>query len=938
MGQFSHDGVIYEEMADGQVRVVGYDSAPSAATYGPPPTPKQPTPQTPTQQAIDEARLDKLRQPDKPNLPTGYEMGPDGKARLIDGLPPPRNAQGTRAIPQNVASDTEGKVSAFNDLDRALRTFDDKFSGPGSGIESAVQGWLGTGTPGQRDWWADFRRTDNITRNALFGASLSGGEKAAYAATTITPDMTPGEIRRNLQRRMELARSVLERHSRFLRANGYEPEAIDALLGNMPQPGQPASTEHLDQSQVAPGAANAPGGGNPGGNPMSPDQQAAYDAFWKVNPNATPDQLRSFGHSIGFEFQNAEDVVAAKKQGRGVAPGSAARAGVNPDVQQRIESEIQNTGSLRQFGRGMANTVMFGLDDEFKAGVDALGGSLRGEGSFGDLYGRNVAVERGVQDRMGGAYTAGQLVGALAVPLGIGARGAAQMAYAGAIGGAAYGFGSAEGNPLQRAPNALLGGVTGAAVGAGLGYAGNALTQRAASRAVPETVEAADAAGRLGIQPMPADVGGPATRLATAGTAQTMLGAGPIVRGSQRAIDQAAAARGRIAEQAGGKLPIDEAGEAVRKGGENWIKTTSARASRLYDKAEQATNGVTIQPANAIAAIDQHIADLGQANGLGDPLIKELQKVRSALENGISVTGLRQARTMLGGLAQSDALRGTNANRIFREVLNAASQDIQAGLAAQGKGGAARMLRTADKFWAERVEHIDSVLEPIIGKGKSGEDILRAVEGMAQGNRGGITRLSRLLSSLPADEAGHVRATLIDRLGRATKDNGETDAFSAARFVTQWGQMSPKAKAVLFGNSATRQGLDDLAKVAGQMKAADRYRNFSNTGGAVVNVGSAAAAGAGIASGQVLPVIAAAALNYATGRLLASPAFTRALVRIARTRANPQQALGMLSRVGTNDPAVRGELQSLIQRVANDNLGQSGRVAASPDQRPEQEK
>jgi hypothetical protein len=182
---------------------------------------------------------------DKPNLPTGYVMGPDGKAHLIDGLPQPKAAQGY-AIPQAAASDLEGKVSAFSDLARAVNSFKDDFSGPGSKLESMAQGVLGVGTPGQRDWWADFSRTDNITRNAIFGASLSEGEKAAYEATTVTPNMKPAEIKRNLERRLQIARKVLSRKKDFLLANGYNPQAVDALLNGVDLNAAPETADPVD--------------------------------------------------------------------------------------------------------------------------------------------------------------------------------------------------------------------------------------------------------------------------------------------------------------------------------------------------------------------------------------------------------------------------------------------------------------------------------------------------------------------------------------------------------------------------------------------------------------------------------------------------------------------------------------------------------------------
>jgi hypothetical protein len=93
---------------------------------------------------------------------------------------------------------------------------------------------------------------------------------------------------------------------------------------------------------------------------------------------------------------------------------------------------------------GAADSLTFGGLDELGAGVDALGGALSGQGSFGDLYGQNVETNRAYQDFLQKehpyAYGGGQLAGGLAIPFGAGATGIRGFATAGALQGGAYGF------------------------------------------------------------------------------------------------------------------------------------------------------------------------------------------------------------------------------------------------------------------------------------------------------------------------------------------------------------------------------------------------------------------------------------------------------------------------------------------------------------------
>ncbi|MDO2083462.1 hypothetical protein Q2433_26170, partial [Escherichia coli] len=93
-------------------------------------------------------------------------------------------------------------------------------------------------------------------------------------------------------------------------------------------------------------------------------------------------------------------------------------------------------------------------------------------------------------------------------------------------------------------------------------------------------------------------------------------------------------------------------------------------------------------------------------------------------------------------------------------------------------------------------------LEPVIGKGKSGEAVLGAVEQMAQGKGKGVQNLMKLMRSVDKEELSDIQATIIDRMGKSTagSQNAEGSAYSASTFLTNWNKMSGKGKAALFPN------------------------------------------------------------------------------------------------------------------------------------------
>src|SRR5690606_34435241 len=132
--------------------------------------------------------------------------------------------------------------------------------------------------------------------------------------------------------------------------------------------------------------------------------------------------------------------------------------------------------------------------------------------------------------------------------------------------------------------------------------------------------------------------------------------------------------------------------------------------------------------------------------------------------------------------------------------------------AAAGKTEAAQAWTAASAEARKRLQVIDNVLAPIIGKRgdapRSGEQIMKAIDGLSRTNN---ARLAQFIKALPAEESAAVRATVIGRLG--TKNAEGTD-FTLGQFLSQWEKMTPGAKRTMFGGELT-EALDKLATVAG---------------------------------------------------------------------------------------------------------------------------
>lgn len=665
---------------------------------------------------------------------------------------------------------------------------------------------------------------------------------------------------------------------------------------------------------------------------------------------STPDELKAVAAKYGYVFPDdtkLAQVFDALKNG-------ASFGGANPAEYATDISDVRGQGGVGEgadaFARGVSGTL--GLDDE----IGAIYDSVTGDKPFAENLARNRAIRDFDEDNNFWSRLSGELLGGAALPSNVQgvARKAGQLAIREGLGreaaeraaryaaarqlgvegagyGAAYGAGSTDGNIGDRALGAVAGAGVGGLGGLGIGSVGaavgNRLAQRA-GRALTDGQEVMQAAERQGIDVLPADVGGPTTRRLTSAAAQAPLSASPVINAAQRVIEQGKAARDRIAAAVGQSANVEEAGEAAGRGARSFIRSSRDRIGRIYDKAAELSGDVRIPLNNAKTVLDEQIARLREVPG-GAQGLQEAEAMRAAIDGEFTVQGVRDMRTQL---FVSPEFRGTPVERRMKQVIDAASADIEDGLIAAGKEDAARAFSQADRQWRDRIQTISRVIEPIIGKSedkaRSGEEIIAALNRAARGN---AQRLRQFIGALPEDEASMVRASFINELGRAAPgaQDATGEAFSLAKFLTDWNKLGDGAKSVLFTGEA-RAALNDLAKVAEGTKAAQGYANRSNTSGGIWgNLGV-------LAGGASLSPTAAAvggAAQLLGGRLLASPRFARWLAKAPR-KPNAAAEVAHIRRLGAiarSEPAIANELfglEDMLLRAANDNLG---RAAASSE-------
>lgn len=405
----------------------------------------------------------------------------------------------------------------------------------------------------------------------------------------------------------------------------------------------------------------------------------------------------------------------------------------------------------------------------------------------------------------------------------------------------------------------------------------------------PEGLRVAEAAERVGVEPMAADIGGPMTRRLTATAAQSPLSAAAVGKASERARESAAAVATRIARDAGEVSDAAGAGEALQRGARAFQIRTQQEAQRLYDAALKSVKPDTpVVIDNTIDAMMRTEIRLDEtpeiARILQSPQLRRMAGalVRDAESGAIPLDAARRLRTEIGKMLQKPVLE-SDINRADVEAVYAAlSQDIERAVEVAAKTGAAPenapvLLNRANSYYRARKERIEGALTAVLGKDgeMSPEQAWRNINRMASQTGGDVRKLQAVLKSLPAEDRGVVRATIIDRLGKATpgQQDAAGDAFSISSWGTNWNRLSPRAKDVLFGgpDSQLRRDLDDLATVVVDgMKEAQKYANVSNTGSVVSTVGTLA-----VTAVEPLTGLGLAAAQFTNGRLLSSPRYVR---------------------------------------------------------------
>lgn len=891
------------------------------------------------------------------SLPQGWEYGDDGVPRPVPGLPsgftdPPKDktakdaeAKATEELsagyyaralnahalygegiaPRDLASQTGADIlshSAVNTLSsparRAAQNYADDFiraklrkeSGAVIAAEE-MQREYETYFPVPGDEAPDLERKRKLREQAIEGLRVQagpaadqikivGGEKVGGG--TVLP-ATPGSLGEG--GRLEAGRIAL-------------PDAPTTdINGNIIPPGANPQDIVFGDPGTPPGAKKL--------------ETELGDAF-KAGQIRSPDDLDDW--FVGFNKRNPgtnyvpgdldRKKLFADLQ-KGILPVvNTPQYGLTPEEQAKVDAIVKDTGTGGAIREGVGDTITLGAKGELRAGVDAIGGAIRGEGALADLYDSNLkvenAAEQGVASEHPWAYHGSQLASGLLLPFGA-ARSPLELAKVGGALSGVYGFNSGNGI-ADRLERGGLGVAVGAPLSALTGFAGNQIAARYGTQLPDGALASAAAAERVRIsEPM---YDGNLSAINKAGRLEADPSMAPIIQqGFANTAEDIGAGVSRLSRGGSGQ-ERGPAGEMVRQAAKDIVEADKEASKAAYSAAEAIDGDPAIDLSGMRTKLDDEIERLSRTPGTNEESIRILQRYRRDIDQPLPLSAVRDMRTAIRDNVNDKGLTATSAqrraDRRMLSIIEGTNDDIQRGLSKEGWDA----WKEADALYAGQKQFVKDALVPFVGKDfdqLSGEAIFDRVKSAANSNGRALASLHRRLGP---DQSRDIAATFAETLGR----RGPDDEFSTALFISQARKLSPSARETLFGPSGA-DSFDNLLRLGRRLERAKSQVNTSKTArpvtaairqkanqiiatlltGGGLMTGGPVGGGAGLVAGGVL-MATGAARRAMSARALMNPRVSKWLLDGTNITSEIELRSwsARLGRIAAREPAISGEL------------------------------
>lgn len=387
-----------------------------------------------------------------------------------------------------------------------------------------------------------------------------------------------------------------------------------------------------------------------------------------------------------------------------------------------------------------------------------------------------------------------------------------------------------------------------------------------------------------------------------------VAGGSPIVRSAKNVQDNIQKRLRILADTASSKEGLDVAGRTLKSGitGQGgFIDRFQARSSSLWGKVDDliAPDSVTSM-ANTKEALNKLVSTGDFAKVLNNPKLAQLKGIIDDATGTPSFQELRSLRSTVGRELAGTDLSPDIPRAQLKQLYGALSNDVRA-VAEASSPAAVRAWTRANNHTRAGHERLGSYVERIANKG----DLQKVYEAVVRGTED-VATINAFKRSLKPEEWNVVASNALRQMGKANpgQQNAEGDAFSVAKFLTDWNRLGPKARKAIFSGTPQLnklgKDLDKIARVSESVKeSAKAAANPSGTGQAIINTSAGlTAAGATLSgnvplAGGILSVVAA---NNSAARLMTSPRFVNWLARTPNDPAKLQAHLSALETVAKN--------------------------------------
>lgn len=402
---------------------------------------------------------------------------------------------------------------------------------------------------------------------------------------------------------------------------------------------------------------------------------------------------------------------------------------------------------------------------------------------------------------------------------------------------------------------------------------------------------------------------------ATENVASKAIGGAPLANKSEQIAESMRNRIAEIADDISTKQGAETAGLEIQKGitgRGGFLDRFRTKSSALWKDFDSKVDPNTeIDPVNTYAALNRLVrgGEVGQM--LDNPKLIQMQQI---LEDptSFSYRDLRDLRSSVGQKIANNELISDIPRAELKQIYGALTDDIKS-VAQNTSDEAIQSFRRANTFTRVGHNRVDDYLERIVSKVEP-EKIFAAITKGGEGTK----TINAFKRSLKPDEWDVVVSNVVRRLGRATSgqqtavgDDAAGDAFSVAKFVTDWDKLGPAKKALFSGSEKIDKYGDDLNRIARAASTIKESAKAAANASGTAQASSRIAAGTGLASGIALaePTILAAtgasiAMNNFGSRLMANPKFVSWLAKSAKIPAsNSSAAISALVNVAKQSSA-----------------------------------